>query len=174
MREFRIYLMLKGGFQVERENISVTARNTYSAEELARFCLPGYPRTRKNWYEVVKREGWEVVETPGKGRGGLRREYRPPAEVQALIEAVQRGEQAPASPRSATAKPPDQPPIKHPVPAINIDALVQAVLVAQNAAPKGETPAQSIRRGIEFYMFCMDRGLITPEGQGTGYLNKAA
>ena len=165
---------------MEKETLLVDAEvvssgNNYPVAELLKMRLPGMPRSAKGWYGLVDREAWPFVEVDGQGgRSGLRREYRPPAEVQALIAAVQRGDLAPAAPKPATAKPPDQSPIKHPVPAINIDALVQAVLVAQNAAPKGETPAQSIRRGIEFYMFCMDRGLITPEGQGTGYLNKAA
>jgi len=61
-----------------------------------------------------------------------------------------------------------------PPPAVNVDAMVQAVMVAQKAAPQGETQAQSVRRGIEFYLFCMERGLITPEGQGSGYLDTAA
>ena len=146
-----------------------------SCADLAKLKIPGYPGSEAGWLKLVKRDGYAFREVRSKGgKNGLKREYRPPPEVQALIAAVQRGELAPAAPKPATAKPPAQPAIKHPVPAINIDALVQAVLVAQNAAPQGETPAQSIRRGIEFYMFCMDRGLITPEGQGTGYLNKAA
>ncbi len=105
---------------------------------------------------------------------GVRRRYIPSPEVQALIEAIQRGESAPASPKKATAKPPDRPAIKHPVPAINIDALVQAVCVMKQNAPASETLAQSVRKGIEFYLYCMDKGLITPEGEGEGYLNKAA
>ena len=55
-------------------------------------------------------------------------------------------------------------------PAINVDALVRAVCVSLQTAPKGETQQQSVRKAIEFYQFCMDRGLITPEGEGPGTL----
>jgi len=134
------------------------------ADAAAKLGLPG--NTYQNYERDVRppnTKGWESFVS-----AGINANWLLTGEGPMLLADLQ------AAPKPATAKPPDQPAIKHPVPAINIDALVQAVLVAQNAAPKGETPAQSIRRGIEFYMFCMDRGLITPEGQGTGYLNKAA
>lgn len=72
---------------------------TYTAIELAELRLPGFPASRKNWYELVAREQWQVVEKPGKGPGGLRREYVPPPEVQAMIDAVLRGETPPARER---------------------------------------------------------------------------
>jgi len=82
---------------------TVTEAPTYTAIELAELRLPGFPASRKNWYELVAREQWRVVEKPGKGPGGLRREYVPPAEVQAMIEAVLRGETPPARERRKQA-----------------------------------------------------------------------
>jgi hypothetical protein len=61
-------------------------RNTFTAQELASFGLPGFPRTRKNWYELLRRQEWEYIETPGRGPKGIRREYKPPADVQSLID----------------------------------------------------------------------------------------
>ncbi len=78
---------------------TVTEILTYTAIELAELRLPGFPASRKNWYELVAREQWQVVEKPGKGPGGLRREYVPPPEVQAMIDAVLRGETPPARER---------------------------------------------------------------------------
>ncbi len=78
---------------------TVTSSNTYTAIELAELRLPGFPTSRKNWYELVAREQWDVVEKPGKGPGGVRREYIPPPEVQLMIDAVLRGETPPVRER---------------------------------------------------------------------------
>ncbi len=78
---------------------TVTEINTYTAIELAELRLPGFPASRKNWYELVAREQWAVIEKPGKGPGGVRREYVPPPEVQAMIDAVLRGETPPVRER---------------------------------------------------------------------------
>lgn len=51
---------------------------------------------------------------------------------------------------------------------INVDALVQAFCVSLQTAPKGESPEKSARKAVEFYLYCVERGLITPEGQGEG------
>ena len=61
-----------------------------------------------------------------------------------------------------------------PAPRINIDALVQAFCVSVATAPKGETMEQSARKAVQFYLYCLDQGLITPEGLGTGIDGKAA
>jgi hypothetical protein len=70
-------------------NKTVTVRNTFTADELAGFRLPGYPTSRKNWYELFAREGWYFVEAPGRGPGGKRKEYIPTPAVMALIQQVQ-------------------------------------------------------------------------------------
>jgi hypothetical protein len=77
----------------------------YSIAEIAAFTLPGFPRSKKGWYTFVERNAWIYRDVEGKGgRGGMRREYTPPPEVQALIDARQRGEQLP-TPRKPGYKP---------------------------------------------------------------------
>jgi transcriptional regulator with XRE-family HTH domain len=60
-----------------------------------------------------------------------------------------------------------------PQPAINVDALVQAFCVTFQTAPAGETVEQSARKALAFYQYCLDQGLITPEGEGKGNLRSA-
>ena len=67
--------------------------------------LPKLPTTRKSWYELAEREKWEFIEVPGKGPGGLRREFKPSASVMALIEQRRRGELPP--PASGAPAPAD-------------------------------------------------------------------
>jgi putative transposase len=60
----------------------------YSCTELAALKLPGMPGNRQNWYELVKREGWQSIEVKAKGgKGGIRREYTPPAKIIHLIHS---------------------------------------------------------------------------------------
>ncbi len=59
-------------------------------------------------------------------------------------------------------------------PQINVDALVQAFCVSLQTAPKGESVEKSARKAVEFYLYCLDRGLITPEGDGEGDLPNVA
>lgn len=51
--------------------------------------LPGYPVTRQGWDTLVKRESWPFTEVKSKGRGGVRREYKPPAHILELIRIRQ-------------------------------------------------------------------------------------
>lgn len=62
----------------------------YTSKQLADLVLPGYPTTSVGWDKLLAREGWEYAEEPGRGRGGIRREYIPPPKVQALIDQRQR------------------------------------------------------------------------------------
>lgn len=66
---------------------TVTGRNSYTATELAEFCLPGFPTSRKNWYQRLRKEKWGFIERRGNGPGGVVRAYIPPPDVQALIDA---------------------------------------------------------------------------------------
>lgn len=71
--------------------------------------LPRMPATPKGWYDLVAREKWTEIVASGSGRGrkgGQRREYIPPPEVMALIEAQQRGELPPANPPSHEVREP--------------------------------------------------------------------
>jgi len=62
----------------------------FSVADLLSLNLPGYPDTRQGWNERVKREGWEFREVKGLGGpGGIRKEYKPPADVLVLIYAHQ-------------------------------------------------------------------------------------
>lgn len=62
----------------------------YSCTELAAMRLPGMPGNRQNWYELVKRESWDFIEVKAKGgKGGIKREYTPPAKIAKLIAARQ-------------------------------------------------------------------------------------
>jgi hypothetical protein len=75
----------------------------YTTKELAEMKLPGFPGTPQGWDLRVKSEEWEFVEARGRGRGGVRREYSPPASVQALIDKQLAAELA-----SGTADPKNQ------------------------------------------------------------------
>lgn len=101
---------------------TVTIGNGYGAEELAQFKLPGYPVSRKGWYDRARRDNWDIREEPGKGRGGVRQIFIPPPDVQALIDARQRGDlpatqahdsAAPSSPRIDAPYPPAAPQPHH-------------------------------------------------------------
>jgi hypothetical protein len=66
---------------------NVTLRNTYTVSELARFCLPGLPKSRKNWYARLRKDPWPFIERPGNGPGGIVKAFIPPPDVQAMIDA---------------------------------------------------------------------------------------
>lgn len=70
----------------------IALKTHYSAAELAGMRLPGLPGTRENMLRYADRAGWHFNEIPSRGRGGLRREYLPPAEVMTAIrhKAAQR------------------------------------------------------------------------------------
>lgn len=75
-------------------------RLSFTTRELAAMKLPGYPGTSQGWDKLVRVRGWPFIESHGRGRGGVRREFMPPEEVLKLIEAVQHGEIAPAAPKN--------------------------------------------------------------------------
>lgn len=77
----------------------------FTCSQLARLQLPDYPVTRQGWDKLVKEKGWEFIEENGRGRGGIRREYTPPPEVQALIDMRLRGETLPPAERPRLSKP---------------------------------------------------------------------
>lgn len=57
---------------------------------------------------------------------------------------------------------------------INVDALIAAFVGMTQAAPPGQTATQTARKAIEFYMYLLERGMITPDGIGDGDLSNAA
>jgi phage repressor protein C with HTH and peptisase S24 domain len=64
----------------------------FTTKELADMKLPGYPGTPQGWDKLVKLNQWSFVVVHGRGRGGMRREYTPSADVMTLIEAHMKGE----------------------------------------------------------------------------------
>jgi transcriptional regulator with XRE-family HTH domain len=64
--------------------------------------------------------------------------------------------------------------LKPVAPAINEEALVKAFEVMTQTAKPGETPRQTAKKAVEFYMYLVEKGMITPEGIGEGKLSSAA
>lgn len=58
-------------------------------------------------------------------------------------------------------------------PRINVDALEAIIEGTIKAAPKA-SPGDVARQAVEFYIQCIEKGLITPEGVGRGNLSAAA
>lgn len=84
------------------ENSDVNSDVWFSADELAEFALPGYPRSGRRIHDRAKAEGWKSREVPSQGRKGFKVEYSPPADVLHLIKT--RRSSFPASPQA-----PDRP-----------------------------------------------------------------
>lgn len=66
--------------------IDITVKTYYSASELAAMRLPMIPTTKANVIALAERSKWAAIEV--RGRGGLRREYQPPADVMAAIKDI--------------------------------------------------------------------------------------
>lgn len=67
-----------------------------------------------------------------------------------------------------------EPPAR-PAPAkINVDALIKAFEVMTLTARPGETPVQTARKAVNFYMHLLETNMITPDGVGEGNLSDAA
>lgn len=77
---------------------------------------------------------------------------------QMLVSAVP--EAAPAPPKVVTK--------------INVEALIAAFVGMSQAAPPGQAPKQTAKKAIEFYMYLLEKGMITPDGIGEGDLSNAA
>ncbi len=67
----------------------MTRKTHYTCAELAAMKLPGMPGTERAWRDLVSRDAWPSVEHKSRGRGGLRREYAPPAAVAKLIDRAE-------------------------------------------------------------------------------------
>ena len=68
----------------------MTRKTHYSCAELAAMKLPGMPGTERGWRKVVDRDSYAHIEVAAKGgKGGLRREYAPPAAVAKLIDRAE-------------------------------------------------------------------------------------
>ena len=58
----------------------------FSLDELLSLRLEGQPESIQGWYYKAKKGAWQFREVPCQGgKGGKKREYMPPPEVQAAI-----------------------------------------------------------------------------------------
>lgn len=186
----------------------VTDGNYYSVAQMAAMGLPGMPRTKKGWYDLVARERWAYREVEGRGgKAGILREYLPPLHVGAMIKSFERGDlndlpalrarlatrlledevrkrgglpaavpeaARPAAPcAEAPTTPAYQATAAPAAPWINIEALTQAILAMQQLRPNEPLAAQ-VKKGVEFYCYCVERGMVTRDGNGPGDLKGAA
>lgn len=111
--------------------------------------LPNYPGTERAWLDRVKNENWACVEFRGQGRGGIRREYTPPPEVQALIEARQRGELPAAAPARLNEQYRMVPSLTE---LIDQSRLREAFILTERAAAvQPLTPVQRAEMALSFY-----------------------
>jgi len=60
-------------------------KNQFGISEITKLNLDGLPKSRRAIEMYVQRNGWQYVEVPSSGRGGVRREYVLP---EALFEVV--------------------------------------------------------------------------------------
>ncbi|MDX9717219.1 MAG: hypothetical protein RBT67_07585 [Thauera sp.] len=65
---------------------------TFTTKQLAELLIPGMPKTAEGWRGIALAEKWDCFEQPGRGRGGVKREYVPPPELLELIRRHMRGE----------------------------------------------------------------------------------
>jgi putative transposase len=64
-----------------------TFKTHYSCAELTEMKLPGLPGSERRMRDRAEKDGWQFIQVPGKGgRGGLRTEYQPPANIMTLIK----------------------------------------------------------------------------------------
>jgi len=60
-------------------------KNQFTMTEIMNYELSGLPKSRRGMDKYADREGWQFVEVPSTGKGGVRREYVLP---EALFEQV--------------------------------------------------------------------------------------
>lgn len=65
----------------------------FTVKELLDLNVPGVPTTKAGIYDRIRKQGWQERIRGGRGgKAGGTKEYSPPPDVLALIEAKQRGE----------------------------------------------------------------------------------
>jgi hypothetical protein len=70
----------------------MTLKTGFSTRELAALRLPGAPTSHQGWDKYALTRDWEIRHHHGRGRGGVVREFIPPAALAALIARHQAGE----------------------------------------------------------------------------------
>lgn len=76
-------------FQIKK----AAEKEAFSAGDLAKISLPGMPATERALHDLMKAEEWPFAEVRSAGRGGIKREYTPPAPLLSLIRKHLRGEE---------------------------------------------------------------------------------
>jgi putative transposase len=61
-------------------------KDYYSIAELLVLKIANLPETRRGLDKLIGREHWDFVEVPSRGAGGMRREYRLPAELARTVQ----------------------------------------------------------------------------------------
>ncbi|WP_153159636.1 hypothetical protein [Zoogloea sp. 1C4] len=79
--------------EADFQNKELLGRSAFSAEEFASFRLPGLPGTSRAWRDLLKAVEWPSRAVRSRGRGGLKHEYEPPAELLELIRRHLNGEE---------------------------------------------------------------------------------
>lgn len=68
-------------------------KSAFSADDFAAVGLPGLPGTARAWRDLLKTTDWPSRAVRSRGRGGLKHEYEPPAELLEVMRRHLRGEE---------------------------------------------------------------------------------
>ncbi|MYM80566.1 DDE-type integrase/transposase/recombinase [Duganella sp. FT50W] len=130
---------------------AVILKSHYDAETLASMAIDGLPTTRAAVFKRAKSEGWKFIEVPGKGgRGGLRKEYLPPAKIMEAIrhKAAQKAV-AVVEPRRVKVGPENQIPlIETETQALKADARKGVLLALQTLMNLSGYPLKKAARTL--------------------------
>lgn len=61
-------------------------KNQFAMTDIMNFELLGLPKTRRGMDKYADREGWQFVEVPSTGKGGVRREYVLPVQLFEVVK----------------------------------------------------------------------------------------
>tara|TARA_R110002051_G_scaffold183589_1_gene253146 strand:- start:32806 stop:35085 length:2280 start_codon:yes stop_codon:yes gene_type:complete len=61
-------------------------KNQFTMSEIMNFELSGLPKSRRGMDKYADKNGWQFVEVPSSGRGGVRREYILPDELFEIVK----------------------------------------------------------------------------------------
>lgn len=98
--------------------------------------------------------------------------YVPPDPLDDQVRAIREMNDAAYRAAMAAAEVP-KPAASTTPPQINAKALAAALEAMRKLAKPGEAPEVTADKAARFYQYCLDQGLITPEGLGEGHLKKA-
>ena len=78
-------------------------KNQFTMSKIMNFELSGLPKSRRGMDKYADKNGWQFVEVPSSGRGGVRREYILPDELFEVVklQALQKLADAAVIPEAA-------------------------------------------------------------------------